>query len=756
MTSSDTTSNIDKTKPRYVNVVMASPLRQHFDYHPENGKSAADYAIGSRVRVPFGRRSVTAVVIGHSARSEVPAGKLKQVLQTLDNSAIIDADLLELAQWMSHYYHHPFGDTLLNLLPGQLRKGGDLAAYTQCCWQIHDHGLGLPEDALARAPRQQSLLNALRQAYAEDPDQALSEAILAQAGHKRSTALQLKEKGLAIESERCHYPDNCQSLLAGAASDVAPALNEQQQQVYNTITQALDGFATLLLEGITGSGKTEVYLRSIENVLAAGKQALVLVPEIGLTPQTIHRFVSRFAVPIAVFHSGLNDRERLAAWTAAKEGYAKIIIGTRSAVFTPMAKPGLVIIDEEHDNSYKQQDGIRYSARDIAIVRARSHNIPVLLGSATPSLETLRNVQAKKYRRLLLTQRAGNARPPVIELVDIRRQQLHEGLTDAAIAAIADTLRRGKQAMVFVNRRGFAPILMCHDCGWYAQCPHCDARLTVHKQKQTTLLRCHHCDYSAQTPSHCQRCQSRQLLNIGQGTQKTTEALAGLFPECPVIRIDRDSTQGKQAMGEHIDTINRGEPAILVGTQMLAKGHHFAALELVIVLDIDQGLYNADFRAPEKTIQLLTQVAGRAGRSSASGKVIIQTHLPEHPLLQLWQTEGYQGLIDTLLTERSLRSLPPYSHIAILRADSPKPEQALAFLAELARLGSSNIDCQLIGPIAAMMEKRAGRHRAQLMLKSESRKSLHLSVAHCIGQVEQIKKPSGLRWSIDIDPQEVI
>lgn len=762
----------------FVQVVIASPLRQHFDYLPEPNSAAADYLIGSRVQVPFGRRNMTGIVVGHSDSSDIAENKLKAISAKLDAMAILDSDLLELAEWMSQYYHHPHGDTVLNLLPNQLRKGGSISAYTQRCWQISHQGLGLPEDALARAPKQQALLCHLRAIELDNPGMAVPESLLSQAGHSRATALELQKKQLAEAREESHYPKNCQSLLYGTGKTAAVdsqndaldtqnnaplSLNDEQIAACQLIEQHLNSFETILLEGITGSGKTEVYLRSIEKVLHANQQALVLVPEIGLTPQTINRFVSRFDVPIAVFHSGLNDRERLAAWTAAKEGFARIIIGTRSAVFTPMANAGLIIIDEEHDGSYKQQDGLRYSARDIAIIRARAKNIPTVLGSATPSLETLYNVQTKKYQHAILQQRAGNASPPGIELLDIRRQQLHEGLSDNAIAAISDTLRNGQQAMVFVNRRGFAPLLMCHDCGWYGQCDHCDARLTLHKSMhgRAPELRCHHCDYRCQAPTSCTRCQSSKLMHVGQGTQRSSDALQALFPQYPVIRIDRDTTQGKQAMGEQIEIINRGEPAILVGTQMLAKGHHFPALDLVIVLDIDQGLYNPDFRGPEKTVQLLTQVAGRAGRESNAGKVLIQTHLPEHPLLQIWQTDGYQGLIENLLSERSLRSLPPYSHLALIRADSQKPEQAMQFLNAAAKtyaasLIAANGQCQLIGPMAAVMEKRAGRHRAQLMIKSEQRKALHGLINQLVPELERSKRPSGLRWSIDIDPQDVI
>lgn len=743
--------------PKFVQVVIASPVRHHFDYLPANGHQAADYRVGTRVEVPFGRRKMIGIVIGHCQSSSIPADKLKSISQNLDSVAVISEDLLALAEWMSNYYHHPFGDTLLNLLPNQLRKGGSVNAYTQYCWKISDHGLGLPDDALTRAPKQAALLNALRNAELAKTNTLTTEAELKQLGHSRASALELAKKNLAVATEQAYYPADCQSILRGQAQDQPPTLNSEQSAAGTLIAERLGSFDTVLLEGITGSGKTEVYLRAIDKVLTLGQQVLVLVPEIGLTPQTINRFVNRFNIPIAIFHSGLTDRERLAAWTAAKNGVAGIIIGTRSAVFTPMANLGLIIIDEEHDGSYKQQDSLRYSARDIAIIRARSKSIPVVLGSATPSLETLFNAQSKKYQHAILQERAGSASPPSIELLDIRCQALHEGLSDNAIAAIGETLSNGQQAMVFVNRRGFAPLLMCHDCGWHAQCNHCDARLTLHNRPRE--LRCHHCDYRTQVPPSCPRCQSSRLLHVGQGTQKSAEALSALFPRFPVIRIDRDTTQGKQAMGEQVDLINRGEPAILVGTQMLAKGHHFPALNLVVVLDIDQGLYNPDFRGPEKTVQLLTQVAGRAGRTGHAGKVLIQTHLPEHPLLQIWQTESYQGIVETLLNERSLRSLPPYAHIALIRADSHKPEHALQFLNKLAHQQANTLNqsaCQLIGPLAAVMEKRAGRHRAQLMIKSEQRKSLHSAVKQLIQWLEQSKKPSGLRWSIDIDPQDVI
>ena len=735
----------------YIQVVLASPLRRSFDYLPAAGHRAEHYPVGSRVEVPFGRQKQIAIVIGHSEHSDVATSRLKAVGKLLDDTPLLSSELLALAEWMRDYYHHAHGETLFNLLPSALRKGANSVAYQQTYWEISARGLELDEGALARAPKQQALLNHLR----ETP-QAISQHALQQAGHQRSSALQLEKKQLASASQRAYYPADSESLLTGSGDDTPPTLHPEQAQATAEVCANMEKFFVSLLEGITGSGKTEVYLRSIEAVLTQGRQAMVLIPEIGLTPQTLRRFVDRFAVPIAVFHSGLNDRERQAAWMAARSGHAKIVVGTRSAVFTPLADLGLIIIDEEHDNSYKQQDGLRYSARDVAIIRARRAAIPVLLGSATPSLETLHNARRGKYHHLQLQQRAGNATPPAIELLDIRRLPLHDGLSDCAIRAIRETLNEGQQAMVFINRRGFAPLLTCHDCGWQAQCQHCDAKLTLHQHG--AQLRCHHCDLRSRAPSHCQRCQSSQLLPIGQGTEKTAATLSALFPHHPVLRIDRDTTQGKQAMGEKIADINRGQAAILVGTQMLAKGHHFPALRCVVILDVDQGLYHPDFRGAEKTLQLLTQVAGRAGRSDDRGRVIIQTHLPDHPLLQHWCQSGYQSVSRELLEERQSRQLPPFSHMAVVRADSRTPQRALNFLAALqqAGLGAAAADCQWLGPMAASMEKRAGRHRAQWLLYAARRGTLHRAVARIIDLIESQKKPADLRWNVDIDPQEVL
>ncbi len=739
---------------QYIHVLLPG-LWPEFDYLPAVDTDASHYQPGARVRVPLGRRTVVGLVSRVSASSDVAAERLKPVEALLERQSLFSSDQLKLGQWLAEYYHSPGGDALLTMLPALLRKGKVGDAYEQTQWRISDHGLGLLETALARAPRQQALLNWLRDNHQQGQPWADSES-MTQAGFPTRLASTLREKSLVESRQATAYPANCGSVLVGPGDQCAATPNREQAQALAMLAQQRGKFAVTLLDGVTGSGKTEVYLQAIAAALAAGGQVLVLIPEIGLTPQTIARFTRRLAEPVAVLHSGLNDRERLAAWQAAANGYARVIVGTRSAVFCAAPDLSLIIIDEEHDSSYKQMDGMRYSARDVAIKRAQDLQIPVVLGSATPALETLHNVARGRYAVARLQQRAGDIQLPDIELLDTRREQLQDGFSDHALALIGNTLGAGQQVLVFINRRGFAPVLMCHDCGWHAQCEHCDARLTLHQSDRS--LRCHHCDHRQALPSSCPRCLSTQLLRIGQGTERTEAALAARFPGVELIRIDRDTARGKQALGEQLARVNSGQAAILVGTQMLAKGHHFEHLQTVIALDIDNGLFSPDFRSPERTLQLLTQVAGRAGRSRGRGQVLVQTHLPDHPLLQCWQEGGYHAAVTSLLEERKVQALPPFMHLALLRADHHLPSQAERFLAELQRRlhspGASN-GCQVVGPISALMEKKAGRHRAQLICKAASRQALHQTLERLRQLIDSSKTPSGMRWSIDVDPSEV-
>jgi primosomal protein N' (replication factor Y) len=535
-----------------------------------------------------------------------------------------------------------------------------------------------------------------------------------------------------------------------------PKLNDEQAGALARILESLGSFQTLLLEGITGSGKTEVYLQAISETVARGRQVLVLVPEIGLTPQFVARFRARLGARLALAHSGLADGERLNAWLAARAGEAAVVIGTRSAVFTPLPRLGLVVIDEEHDGSYKQQEGFRYSARDLAIRRAQQAGVPVLLGSATPSLESLHNAIAGRYRLLHLSRRAAAAEHPPMHLLDVRGQHLREGLSNALVAHIRRHLEAGGQALLFLNRRGFAPTLLCHSCGWIADCRRCDAHMTLHRAHNK--LRCHHCGAERPPEPACPQCKSSDLLAVGQGTERVEQTLQALFPDIGLARIDRDTTRRKGALDRLLGEVHSGRARILIGTQMLAKGHDFPEVTLVGVLDADGGLFSADFRAPERMAQLITQVAGRAGRASKPGEVYIQTHQPQHPLLNQLIRSGYRAFAEAALSERREAGYPPYGHLAVLRAESVQPAAAMKFLEEAAALAREHMTggVELWGPVPAPMERRAGRVRAQLLLQSATRKPLHALLRTWTPQLEGLAGARRARWSLDVDPQDLM
>lgn len=537
--------------------------------------------------------------------------------------------------------------------------------------------------------------------------------------------------------------------------EVTPPLNLDQENALTSITQHFDQFQAFLLYGVTGSGKTEVYLRAIEALLQQKKQVLVLIPEIGLTPQTFARFQQRFNVPIAVMHSGLTENEKLKAWLLAKENIAPIIIGTRSAIFTPIPNLGLIIIDEEHDLSFKQQEGFRYSARDLSLLRAQFENVPIVLGSATPSLESLHNAAQGRYQLLKLTERAGKAILPALKLIDLRKQKLTAGLSETLLKAMKVHLDQGNQVLIFLNRRGFAPSLLCHQCGFVAKCHRCDARLTYHQNPP--LLRCHHCCHECAPYKACPDCGSEQWVMLGQGTQKIEAALQKLFPDHPVVRVDRDNTRRKHAMKELLTQIHQGEGKILVGTQMLAKGHHFPDVTLVAILDIDVGLSSSDFRATERMAQLVIQVAGRAGRASQPGEVLIQTHFPEHLLLNSLIKKGYLNFAEQALGERIDAHFPPYHYLALLRAEATQQVHPMNFLQEVATHARSlQSGISIMGPIPAPMEKRAGRFRAQLAFHAEKRSTLHHFLQNLLPFINEIKSAKKVRYALDVDPQDMM
>jgi primosomal protein N' (replication factor Y) (superfamily II helicase) len=729
---------------RIVRVAIPSPLPRLFDYLLPDGVLAVQP--GTRVRVPFGRQELVGVVLGMAMESDLPREKLKSIRQLLDTEPLLSPTLMELLAWASAYYHHPIGEVVATALPVLLRRGLPAAAAGEKRYALTDGAHQLPAETFQRSPLQRRLFQAMSQ-HAE----GLNAAALAEVAENwRDAMKRLEARGLIrITEQPC-------LVSKPAERHAIPQRSPAQEEAGAAIHAAVGRFQCLLLHGVTGSGKTEVYLRAIEEVIARAGQVLVLVPEIGLTPQLVTRFEGRLNAPVAVMHSGLNESERLCAWQAARTGLAAVVIGTRSAVYTPMPKLALLIIDEEHDASFKQQDGFRYHARDVAIKRARLEGLPVLLGSATPALESLHNAQQGRYQMLSLPERAGAAQPPAVTLLDLRRLKLNEGLSPPLIEALQARLKRQEQSLLFLNRRGFAPVLMCHDCGWLAPCKRCDARLTIHQRSRQ--LRCHHCGSEAPLPATCPACGSGNLHGIGEGTERIETALARLIPQARIERIDRDSTRRKGSLEAKLQRVHAGEADILVGTQMLTKGHDFPNLTLVGVLNADQGLYNADFRSEERLVQQLVQVAGRAGRADKPGEVLIQTFHPDNPAFAALAHHDYREFGRYALAERAAAHYPPFAHLALLRAESPKPDAALTFLRAAHALAEELAEAevvQLMDPVPSPMERRAGRYRAQLLVQAGERKALHDFLSAWLTRLEDEKLGRQVRWSLDVDPVEM-
>jgi primosomal protein N' (replication factor Y) len=719
-------------------IAVPSPLQRSFDYLQPTDADPAALQPGIRLRIPFGRRTVIGVLLAVGNKSDIDAHKLKRALQVLDETAVVSPDVMAMVQWASDYYHYPIGEAFSAALPALLRRGQQPQAADNTAWRITPAGQAIDTRTLSRAARQARVMALL----GSHPQGVHRSAIDVPA----SVLHALADKGW-IETCTLDEPHGEHRVVPSVHT-----LNPAQRQAVDAILGQLDSFTPFLLAGVTGSGKTEVYLELIETTLARQQQALVLVPEIGLTPQLLARFQRRFQVPLALLHSGLTDHERLAAWRLARSGEAPIIIGTRSAIFTPVARPGLIVVDEEHDASLKQQDGFRYSARDLAVWRARQLNIPVVLGSATPSLESLLNVEQGRYRQLDLPERTGVAVQPTYRVLDVRKQPLEDGLSRPLLQRIREHLDAGDQVLLFLNRRGFAPTLMCYDCDWVAECKRCDARMTWHQHDQ--LLHCHHCGSQRPVDSVCPECQGSDLHPQGQGTERVEQALAAHFPDVKRVRIDRDTTRRKGELDRLLQQARGGEGRLLLGTQMLAKGHHFPNVTLVGILDADHGLFSTDFRASERMAQLIVQVAGRAGRHERPGEVIIQTCHPDHPLLQLLINQGYPAFARAALAERREARMPPTTAMVLLRAEAPAADTAMGFLeAVAARIrASGNRAVEVWGPVPATMERRAGRYRAQLVLQSEQRGELQRLLGSLVRQLETTKEARRVRWSVDVDP----
>lgn len=695
----------------------------------------------------FGASERVGVIVALNADGE--REKLKPVKQVIDQTALFPAASIKFLSWAERYYQHPVGEVFATALPSKLKNGGSTEIAPCKAWQLTEQGKQTDSSELKRSAKQAALLETFQEAR-----QALAVRQL----KGQSAILKALESKALIES--ISHPDLPPLATAGQALST---LNQEQLIATDSICTAIarDKYQGFLLDGVTGSGKTEVYIHAAKAALDAGKQVLLLIPEIGLTPQLIGRFTDSLRCRYVALHSGLNDEERRKAWLQARDGSADLVIGTRSSLFVPLDNLGLVIVDEEHDNAFKQQDGFRYSARDLALVRAHMSSAVAVLGSATPSLETKFNQQAGGLELLRLRQRAASAIPPKIRLLDIRGQQLDNGMSPALIGAIENTVARGQQALIFLNRRGYAPALLCHACGWGGECNHCDSHMTLHRGTRFGgRLQCHHCGASQKAPTQCPSCQSIDLIAAGQGTERLEERLNELFPEQSILRVDRDTTRSRTRFAKALDDARSGKADILIGTQMLGKGHDFPKLGLVGVLDSDSGLHSVDFRATEKLAQLVLQVAGRAGRSAEHSKksqVIIQTHQPEHSLMEAIVTGDYQKISADLMQEREDAQWPPYGHLAILRMESEDKNLVETHIQNAAQLANvcSLPACQLLGPVPAPLERKQGRWRYQLLFSATDRAELQTSVRRWLGEIKQLKISNKVRWSLDVDPQDL-
>ncbi|WP_338139849.1 primosomal protein N' [Actinobacillus equuli] len=735
---------------KLVRVALPVPLHRYFDYLLPPFLSAVK---GVRVEVPFGNQTKISVVVDFPETSDVSEDKLKPIKAVLDLEPIFDDEIWTLLCWAARYYHAPIGEVAINALPVKLRNGDSTERSQPDYFAVTEAGrAALLSGENKRAKKQQDLLAEL--------------AEIANFFEKPTACSQSAWKGLLeknyiepvnVPFEPQHWQKKLQNRpLVNLKNRLV--LNKQQTLVVSRLT-VQNGFETFLLNGVTGSGKTEVYLQVIEEVLKRGEQVLVLVPEIGLTPQTVQRFKARFNVEIDVLHSNMNETERLNAWLRAKNGESAIIIGTRSALFSQFEKLGLIIIDEEHDSSFKQQDGWRYHARDLAILRAKNLHIPIILGSATPSLESVQNAQNGKFIELSLTARAGNAQQAKQQLIDLKTQRITAGLSDRLLAMMKQHLEQGNQVMLFLNRRGFAPVLLCHECGWICECDACEKPYTYHQKQK--ILRCHHCSSQRVIPRQCGHCGSTNLITTGVGTEQLEQVLSEQFPTYQISRIDRDSTARKGALENHLNDIREGKSQILIGTQMLAKGHHFPNVTLVAIVNVDSALFSTDFRAEERLAQLYVQVAGRAGRAEKQGEVVLQTHYPEHPLLKTLLEQGYLAFAQEALKMRKVMGLPPFAAQVLLRATGKDNQQVVNLLQNLTayfqqkstELGLQDI--QILPPFSAPMAKKAGHYRWLLLIQHRSRGVLQQLIDQFDLDKANLGLQNNIRLTLDIDPQEI-
>jgi primosomal protein N' (replication factor Y) len=728
--------------PRFAHFAIALPLYRVFEYSIEHKEPVV---AGTRYRLPFASGVKTGVLLGTSDQSEFDPVRIKPVLERLDQHAILGEHMLALAHWMSDYYLQPLGEVVFQCIPGYLRGIRQHLPLRVKRWRLQETDASLIDELKQRSPRQFEICQALRQ-----QPSGLTAVELKQINpnwHPVVKALQAKQ---IVCWEWIEKPVNSEP------TEDLPVLSDEQSGVLGDIETRLDGFAVHLLDGITGSGKTEIYLRLIAGRLAAGMQIIYLVPEIGLTHQLIDRVRLRFGDCFALSHSGLTELQRYQAWDRFRRGEASIMLGTRSSLFSQCDQLGLMIVDEEHDHSYRQEDGVRYHARDVAIKRAQMLDIPIVLGSATASLESISNCERDTYFRYRLDQRPTSYPPPKIQLIDVRNSRFEFGCAAQTLARVEQHLAQTGQVLIYLNRRGFAPIVMCHECGWQALCQNCDSRMTLHQSVQTLL--CHHCGFKQGIPETCAECGHPEIKHYGIGTEQLELGLQQRYPDTPILRIDRDSIASREALKSRLQQLQSGDPCILIGTQMIAKGHDYPAITLSVILDAEQALFSASYRSSERLAQTLFQVSGRSGRGDREGEAILQTRFPEHPLMQALATQDYRAIADKLLEERHLLGFPPYARVVIFRADAVELKQALAKLEEIKALLEparrfEALSC--VGPMPALMTRRIGRYRAQLCLLSQDYQMLRSVLNQTMPAIQQLSRSSRVSWSIDVDAYDL-
>ncbi len=719
-------------------IALPVPMRRCFDY-----RSTTPLAAGQRVRVNMAGRELIGVVMGEAGELNYDAAKIKPIQSLVDDSPLLTAQHLALCHWVARYYHHAIGEVIARSVPVLARKGEPLQLETETVWQCTDMGRSIDIPAIARAKKQQQAMQLL-----QGNNEPLLASYLKEQGVATATLKALSDKGWV---ERLEVEQRAHSRYQSAQ---LPALTEEQYTVVEGVTESRVGVH--LIDGVTGSGKTEIYIRLIQRVIEQGKQALVLVPEIGLTPQLLDRIARRIDAPVVTYHSHNSDKQQWQSWQFANNGQARVVVGTRSAAFAQLPDLGLIIVDEEHDASFKSQDAVRFNGRDLAVKRAADLNIPIVLGSATPSLESLNGVEQGRYRYWRLSERATKAAPPQLKLIDLKLEQVDSGVAETSRREAIAALKRGEQVMVFLNRRGYSPEMRCGSCGWQAECTFCDVKATVHLAR--SQLGCHHCGSFWPLPNRCPQCNSVNLQFVGSGTERLEYELETLFEGYPVLRIDRDSISTQSKLEKNLEQIHAGEPCVIVGTQMLAKGHHFANLSTVIVLGTDSALMAADFRAPERLGQLITQVAGRAGRECGNGRVYLQTEMPAHPWMQCLARLDYREYAAQMQTDRQTAMLPPYRQMAILRAEHHQPSLVEDLMAQTVNHFQDYMQSQgvqAVGPMLAPMARVANRTRYQLWLIADQRTQLHRVLAPMVEYLEQHKLARAIRWSVDVDPQDM-